>query len=295
ENIRFGDRDKEILAFVASHISTAIERKRADEALRESEARLRVLSDSTFEGIVLHMDGVILETNRALAEMVGYSAAEMAGMPVTSSVPPEEVPFLGERLSKPAGDKYECHLLRRDGTPFEVQVQAKDIRRGDRTARVSAVRDISETRRLEEQLRQAQKMEAIGRLAGGIAHDFNNLLTTVLGYSDLLLKELPPDDPHSAELVEIKRAAERASTLTRQLLAFGRKQILSPQVLDLNAAVLGTEKMLRRLIGEDVALDVTLDDSRPLWVRADPGQIEQVVVNLVLNARDAMPEGGLLS
>jgi nitrogen-specific signal transduction histidine kinase len=185
-------------------------------------------------------------------------------------------------------------MVRRDGTPFEVQVHVKDIPRGERMARVTAVRDISETRRLEEQLRQAQKMEAIGRLAGGIAHDFNNLLTTVLGYSDLVLKDLGPGDPHTAELMEIKRAAERASTLTRQLLAFGRKQILSPQVLDLNAAVLGTEKMLRRLIGEDVVLHVALDESTPLWVRADAGQIEQVVVNLALNARDAMPEGGTL-
>jgi len=293
ESVRFDEKDKEILTFVARHISAAIEKKRAEEALRESEGRFRSLSDSTFEGIVIHEKGTILEANRAFADMVGFPVGELAGMRIEPLVPPEERAILAEKLATPTDEKYGCEMLRRDGSRFAVEVQSKDIRYGENTVRVAAVRDVSETKRLEEQLRQALKMEAIGRLAGGIAHDFNNLLTTVLGYSDLILKELSPEDALAAEVTEIKKAAERAAALTRQLLAFSRKQILAPQVLDLNGTVLNMEKMLRRLIGEDVALAVALDP-RPVWVRADAAQIEQLVVNLAVNARDAMPDGGTL-
>jgi two-component system, cell cycle sensor histidine kinase and response regulator CckA len=293
EAVRFGERDKEILTFMARHISTAIGRKRGQEALRESEARFRTLSDSTFEGIVVHERGRILQANRAFAEMVDLPVAELVGRAIESLVAPDEKESIVERLRNPTDEKYETAMLRKDGSRFAVEVQAKDIRYGDATVRVAAVRDISDTRRLEDQLRQAQKMEAIGRLAGGIAHDFNNLLTTVLGYSDLILHELKEEDPLAAEIGEIRKAAERAAGLTRQLLAFSRKQILAPQVLDLNGAVANMEKMLRRLIGEDVALEVALAPSEP-HVRADPGQIEQLVVNLVVNARDAMPDGGTL-
>jgi signal transduction histidine kinase len=155
-------------------------------------------------------------------------------------------------------------------------------------------RDVSEQRHLEEQFRQAQKMEAVGQLAGGIAHDFNNLLTAILGNTQLLLRDLPPGDAKRGDVEEIRKASERAASLTRQLLAYSRRQMLQPEVLDLNVVVAEMDKMLRRLIGEHIALVTSLapDLGR---VRADPNQIEQVIVNLAVNARDAMPEGGKLT
>jgi nitrogen-specific signal transduction histidine kinase/CheY-like chemotaxis protein len=164
---------------------------------------------------------------------------------------------------------------------------------GEVRAALSVTRDVTQHRRLEEQLVQSQKMEAVGRLAGGIAHDFNNLLTGILGYSDILRDGLADDDPLRADADEVKKAAERAASLTRQLLAFSRRQVLQPRVIDLNTIVEEMERMLRPLIGEDVEL-VTACSAEIGRVEADPGQIEQVIANLVVNARDAMPNGGRL-
>ena len=170
---------------------------------------------------------------------------------------------------------------------FDALAAALETRQAERTRAEEALRES------EEQLRQAQKMEAIGRLAGGIAHDFNNLLTAILGYSDLLLARLRPDNPLSGEVEEIRRAGERGASLVRQLLAFSRKQVLAPQVLELGRVVVGMERMLRRFIGEDIVLDIlTADTGR---VKADPVQIEQVIINLAINARDAMLRGGRLA
>ena len=165
--------------------------------------------------------------------------------------------------------------------------------RGEISHFVSVKRDVSNRRRFEEQLRQSQKMEAVGRLAGGVAHDFNNLLGVIMGYGEILKRRIPAADPLQGKVTEILKAAERAAGLTRQLLAFSRKQVLQPRVLDLNLVVADMDKMLRRLIGEDIELKTSLRE--PLGsVRADPGQIEQVLMNLVVNARDAMPGGGSL-
>src|SRR5713226_2276376 len=156
------------------------------------------------------------------------------------------------------------------------------------------VRDVTEQRRLQEQLLQSQKMEAVGRLAGGVAHDFNNLLTVIISYTDLLLEDLGRDDPKREDVAAVRKAAEGAAALTHQLLAFSRKQVLQPKVLDVNATVATTEKLLRRLIGEDIQLVAKLASGLGR-VKADPGQIEQVIMNLAVNARDAMPAGGQLT
>ncbi|HXV87148.1 MAG TPA: ATP-binding protein, partial [Gemmatimonadales bacterium] len=159
---------------------------------------------------------------------------------------------------------------------------------------LSVFRDVTNQRRLEEQCRQSQKMEAIGQLAGGVAHDFNNILTAITGYSELVLTELADDSPLRADVAEIRKAADRAAVLTRQLLAFGRKQILAPRVLNLNQLVAGLDGLLRRTLGENIDIVTQLDPDLES-VRADPGQLEQVIVNLAVNARDAMPEGGKLT
>jgi len=187
-------------------------------------------------------------------------------------------------------------ILRPDGTVRLVQQQAEVItgRDGKAVRMVGTTRDITDLRSLEEQLRHSQRLEAVGRLAGGIAHDFNNLLTAINGYCDLILEDLSAQEPLRADLLEIRRAGDRAATLTRQLLAFSRKQVLKPRVINLNTIVAGMDNMLRRLIGEDIELVTHLQSDLGL-VKADPGQLEQVVLNLAVNARDAMPAGGKLT
>ncbi|HET6962370.1 MAG TPA: ATP-binding protein, partial [Terriglobia bacterium] len=187
-------------------------------------------------------------------------------------------------------------ILRPDGTVRLVQQQAEVfIDRDGRAVRlVGTTSDITDLRSLEEQLRHSQKMEAVGRLAGGIAHDFNNLLTAINGYCDLILEDLSAQHPLRSDLLEIRRAGERAATLTRQLLAFSRKQVLEPRVINLNTIVAGMDNMLRRLLGEDIELHTHLQPNLSL-VKADPGQLEQVILNLAVNARDAMPKGGKLA
>jgi len=294
ETRRFGAREMDILSFVARNIAGALDRKRSEEALRDSEERFRTLADATFEGIVIHEKGVILETNRAFAELAGIPIAQLIGRSVVQLAAPASRASLAEKVSEAPDAPYEIPLKRADGKTVVAQVQARDLHYQGRIVRVAAVRDVTDRVRLEDQLRQAQKMEAVGRLAGGVAHDFNNLLTTILGFSELLSDGFAADDPRRGEVEEIRRAGERAAALTNQLLAFSRKQILAPEVIDLNHVVRGLEGMLRRVIGEHIELVTTLEGALGS-VRADPGQIEQVVVNLAVNARDAMPDGGTLT
>jgi len=193
-------------------------------------------------------------------------------------------------------DELEATWKKKDGTRIRVQLSVRASRDAEGHVEYyeAFVRDITGQRQLEAQLAQAQKMEAIGRLAGGVAHDFNNLLTVILSYSDLLLEDLPESAPNRDDIEQIRKAAQGASELTRQLLAFSRQQVLQPKIVDLNAAIAGIEKLLGRVLREDVQLRCTLAPDAGT-VKVDPGQLEQVIMNLAVNARDAMPNGGRLT
>jgi two-component system, cell cycle sensor histidine kinase and response regulator CckA len=274
-------------------------RKRMEAGLRESEERYRLLFERSLSGVYRStVDGRILECNRAFAAMMGYATpAEAMAQPAPEfhASPRDRQAFLSRVRREGSLVNYEGQARRKDGTLIWVIENVSLLRDEDgEETLLGTVFDISERRRLEEQLLQSQKMEAIGRLAGGISHDFNNLLTAVTGYSDLLLSQLPEDDARREFAEEIRKAGQRAAGLTHQLLAFSRRQVLEPRILDLNAVIANMERMLRRVIGEDVELTTALDPE--LWrARADPGQIEQAILNLVVNARDAMPRGGRLT
>ena len=247
-------------------------------------------------GIALaDQDGRLVETNRALEELLGYAASELAGTRYPELIHPADWLRGGGPPESHRSLRLEARCRRRDGTFVWTRVHAAPVGgQGASGYSVVTVEDIHEHKRLEERLAQSQRLEAMGRLAGGIAHDFNNLLTAIEAYSDFLLERGVLDEPARRDVGEIKRAAGRAAELTRQLLAFGRRQVLQPQVLSLNDVVRQTEAMLRRVLGEDVELAAELEPE--LWsARFDPGQLEQVIVNLALNARDAMPDGGRLT
>jgi PAS domain S-box-containing protein len=272
------------------------ERRRAEEALRESEERYRSLIEEAPYGIYrATTDGRLLGVNRALAAMLGFdSPSELLGTSVIDRYQDtgEWRRLVSEHESVPRIPELEVGWTRKDGTPITVRLSGRTIIGGDgRPDGFEMIcEDVTERRLLEEQFRQAQKMEAVGRLAGGIAHDFNNLLTAVTGFADLLRARMPGDDPRRAYVEEIGGAADRASALTQQLLAFSRRQILRPRVMELAGMVRSVERMLGRIIGEDIELVTTLDARG--HVRADPSQLEQVLLNLAVNARDAMPRGG---
>ncbi len=269
------------------------ERRLAEQAQQEIEERFRRLADASFEGIVIHDQGKIIDANEQYARMLGRTSEEIIGRQIEELVAPEDRAMVGERIRSGDERAYEYQMLRSDGETLYVEVHSREIPYRGRTVGVTAVRDVTEHKRLEEGIRQTQKMEAIGRLAGGIAHDFNNLLTVISGYSHLLARQLESDALRS-QVEEIHLAAERATLLTQQLLAFGRRQALETEILDLNQVVGGMEKMLRRLVREDIEFELR---PGPLLgkIEADRGQIEQVILNLAINAGDAMPEGGTLT
>jgi two-component system, cell cycle sensor histidine kinase and response regulator CckA len=230
-----------------------------------------------------------VEANQAAVAHYGYSREEFLGMTVAD--------IREEAAAQPSGDAAaSCqgrHRLK-DGRVIDVEIASHSISYGGRPSVLAVLQDVTQRKQLEEHLRQAAKMEAVGMLAGGIAHDFNNLLTIINGYSQILLGALPTGDPNYTAAEQIMKAGERAAALTGQLLAFSRGQVLQTKAIDLNQLLGGLETMLRRLIGEDI--DLRLAPGRDLGhVRADPGQMEQVVMNLVVNARDAMPRGGVLT
>jgi PAS domain S-box-containing protein len=284
-------------------------RRRAERNLEESEASFRATFEHSNIGKSLTgPGGKLLKVNRALADMLGYSVEEMQQATAAQFTHPDDVAetqevirslFAGERTSHRTEKRYR----NRDGHIVFADVSTTLLRdaKGAPLFMVASVVDISarkraeaERERVEEQLRLSQRLEAIGGLAGGIAHDFNNVLSVILGCTELAIDRAREDDSVRDELLEVKKAGERAVALTRQLLAFSRKQVMQPVVLDLNHIAAGIEKMLRRILGEDIDyVQVLAPDLGMVW--ADPGQIEQVLMNLVVNARDAMPKGGKLT
>jgi PAS domain S-box-containing protein len=279
--------------------SDITEAKHAELALRQAEEQYRSVVEESLQGIVVQQDGRIEYVNRACIRMFGYlDADELIGRPWERLVVPEEVPAMGARLAACArGDTVPLlprwQGMRKNGSRLWLESVVSRISWHGRAAILTFIMDITERRRLEEQYNQAQKMEAIGQLAGGVAHDFNNLLTVINGYGEILLATLAPGDPNRNFVDEMKRAGERAASLTRQLLVFSRKEVLAPRVLDVNAVVHDVEMLMQRMIGEDVDLATSLHATRP--VLADPGRIDQVLMNLAVNARDAMPQGGKLT
>ncbi|HEX4627820.1 MAG TPA: PAS domain S-box protein [Gemmatimonadales bacterium] len=276
------------------------ERRQAEDALRLSEERYRNLVDGVRDVIfALTPDGAIAALNPAFETMTGWPRAAWLGQPFEALLHPADVPDALELFGRVlrgeprATSQLRVRTERGEDRLAEFSASAQ-LREGALVGILGIGRDVTERVHLEQQLRQAQKMEAVGRLAGGIAHDFNNILTAITGYVDLLLEDLAASDPRRQDAQEVRKAADRAAALTRQLLAFSRQQVLQPRVLDLNTLVADLEKMLRRLLGEDVDLATRLDPGLAA-VKADPGQIEQVVMNLAVNARDAMPQGGKLT
>lgn len=277
------------------------DKENAEIKLRAQEAQVRLVAEHTLDLIYLaDQKGQFTYANPSFKRSLGLEPDELAGKKVFSIVHPDDKPVaraaFQEALESQSNRTVQFRYKDKDGAwrLFESVVNWALDEKGMATKAVVVARNIEERKRLEDQVRQAQKMEAVGRLAGGVAHDFNNLLTAINGYSDLLLRSLDRMDPRRADVEEIKETAGRAATLTQQLLAFSRRQITQPTVLDMNQVVGNLEKMLRRLIGEDIQLK-TVRCPDLYRVRVDMGQLEQVLLNLSVNSRDAMPKGGTLS
>jgi PAS domain S-box-containing protein len=289
-------------ATLATVVDTT-DRQKAEQGLRASEERFRQIAENIKEAfIVVELDGFRpLYLSRMWEEIWGRPLEEAYRDPLAwvRAIHPDDAAVVTETrhaIERGESISRNFRLVRPDGTNRWVRARAFPVYNANHELYrvVGLVEDITDVRRTEEQLLQAQKMEAVGRLAGGVAHDFNNLLTAILGYSELVLQDLGPDHPSADDVKEIRAAGQSAENLTRQLLAFSRRQILQPQTLDLNTVLTRVDALLQRIIGEDVELTMKL--TAPLGrVSADPGQIEQVVLNLAVNARDAMPHGGKLT
>jgi PAS domain S-box-containing protein len=275
-------------------------RRHAEDELRRANHMLRAVIDTSPLAVVtMDFSGNVRSWNRAAERMFGWLEAEVVGKPFPI-VPEDDEAFFRNNLAGLQRSEtiagIERQRRRKDGTLIDVSLwNAPQLdAEGNVIGGIAVIADMTDHKRLEEQFRQAQKMEAVGRLAGGVAHDFNNLLTVIGGYTQLLLEALQPDDPMRASLEEIERAGASAAALTNQLLAFSRRQIVTPLVMDINTLVASLDKMLHRLIAEDIELVTMLAPHLPN-VKVDAGQIQQVLMNLVVNARDAMPQGGTIT
>jgi PAS domain S-box-containing protein len=291
---------------VAAMFLEITSRKQAEENLKESEEKYRQLVENINDVIFMaDIHGVLTYVSPAVALVTGYQASEMIGRSIFDFIHLEDMARIKETLARRlAGDDepVEYRLRTRSGEIKWVRSSSRPLTKGDRVLGIQGIlSDITastkaetEKKHLETQLRQAQKMEAVGQLAGGVAHDFNNLLSPILGYSELLLMDLHPDDPRYGIVAEIRKAGSRAKDLTRQLLAFGRKQLIEAQSLDLSEVTRSFEKMLRRTIRENITIELKLAPSLGS-VEADRSQIEQILMNLAVNAQDAMPDGGVMT
>jgi two-component system cell cycle sensor histidine kinase/response regulator CckA len=299
------------LSVEKSRLETLMESERATRNLNEElEQRVRALrqSNQTLQALIqttplaiITLDHQLRVTmwNPAAEVMFGWKESEVLGKPLPIVPPDQQKAFersINYEFRPDKATAHELFLCHKTGALVDVSLWTAPVTDANDAivGSLGLFVNMTERKSLEAQLRQAQKMEAVGRLAAGVAHDFNNLLTVILGYSELFLTELPADDPGREAMEQIHRAGERAASLTRQLLAFGRKQILAPVVLDFNSLVTEIEKMLARLIGADVELITTLQPGLG-HVKVDPGQVEQIIINLAVNARDAMPTGGRLT
>ncbi len=285
--------NKQLLQEVKQH-------KNARVKLEESEERFRTLHNASFGGIAIHDQGMILDCNQGLSDLTGYSRKELIGMNGLNLIEPRWRDAVREHIKSESIQAYEVEAVCKDGTSIPISIHEARIPHKGRTVWVTEFRDITEQRKsaeeklkLEEQLFQAQKMETIGQLAGGIAHDFNNMLGVIIGHSEMAMMKSDPTSPFFNDLIKIRKAADRSAEITRQLLAFARKQTVEPKILDLNETVEGMLQMIRRLIGEDIKLVWLPGDE--LWkVKMDASQIDQILVNLCVNARDAIAGVGEL-
>jgi two-component system cell cycle sensor histidine kinase/response regulator CckA len=286
--------------------STAAGKARAPDipgVFYKNEKLLVALLESASQAIIsIDRAGRIVLVNRRTAEMFGYTTQELLGARIELLLPEskraahsrQRDDYFDRPRARPMGIGLDLSGRRRDGTEFPVEVSLSTVETDDGLFGIAFISDITPRKALEAQLIHAQKMEAVGRLAGGVAHDFNNMLTVIAGYNRMILDELSTLDPLRGYAEEILKAADRAGALTNQLLAFSRRQVMQPRVINLNAVIAQTEKMLHRLIGEDVELIIILDRNTGN-IKADPNHIEQAVVNLAVNSRDAMPGGGRLT
>jgi two-component system cell cycle sensor histidine kinase/response regulator CckA len=275
------------------------ERRNAEDALRTAEAKYRALVEQSLMGVFILQTGRLVYVNPKAADLLGYTQEELIGL--TAPFPflhEQDRPLVRDQLARLDPERMPSVQLairgvRKDGEVLQVEAFCSVAEFGNGRAILTTVHDISDRVKLEDQLRQAQKMEAVGRLAGGIAHDFNNLLTAIRGNAELMSHRVKDDPGMAAEVDEILHASDRAASLTRQLLAFSRKQVLQPIAIDLNEIVSGVARMARRIIGTDVQLRLE-QASSVAQILADPAQVEQVLLNLIVNARDAMPSGGTI-
>jgi PAS domain S-box-containing protein len=305
----FNEGDGRLLQALANELSLAIGARRLSDEVSVERERFRLMVEAVKDYAIFMVDtqGRIISWNAGATRITGFEAAEIIGQHVTRFYPHEDAGTTLEKELEKARDtgtsEVEGWRVRKDGSRYLAQVLMSPIwdASGDLQGYAKVIRDVTERAQaleekesLQAQLHQAQKLETVGRLAGGIAHDFNNLLSVMLNYSSFVMKAVEGDQALKEDVAEIKLAAERAASLTRQLLIFSRREIPTPQVVDLNTVIAGVEKLLKRSIGEDVVLRVDLEE--PLHrIKADPGQIEQVLLNLAINARDAMSGGGTIT